>query len=165
MKIEHIDINKTLDDAKKLLEDDKTISPALKSMFGVLILIITLLMNRFNLNSKNSSKPPSDDPNREKKKKKNPLGTKPGGQVGRIGKNLRPVENPDEIAVLSVDKSTLPKGKYHDAGYSARQVINIRISRHVIEYRAQILEDQKWKAICRTVSIQCHAASSIRAGF
>jgi len=145
MKIEHIDINKTLDNARKLLKEDKSVSPALEALIEVLILIITLFMNRFNLNSKNSSKPPSDDPNREKKKKKNPLGTKPGGQVGRIGKNLRPVENPDEIAVLPVDKSTLPKGKYHDAGYSARQVINIRISRHVIEYRAQILEDQNGK--------------------
>ena len=91
MKIEHIDINKTLANARKLLKEDKSVSPALEALIEVLILIITLFMNRFNLNSKNSSKPPSDDPNREKKKKKNPLGTKPGGQVGRIGKNLRPV--------------------------------------------------------------------------
>jgi transposase len=37
----------------------------------VLFLVIKLLMNRFNLNSKNSSKPPSEDPNRKKKSKNN----------------------------------------------------------------------------------------------
>lgn len=141
MKIEHIDVSKTLDNARKLLEEDKNISPALKSMFEILLVIIALLTNRFNLNSRNSSKPPSDDPNREKKSKKNSLGNKPGGQKGHAGKNLRPVENPDEIKNIPLDKSTLPKGKYNDAGYTARQVINILISRHVIEYRAQILED------------------------
>jgi transposase len=142
MKIEHIDVSKTLDSAQKLLEEDKNISPALKAMFEILIVVITLLMNRLNLNSKNSSKPPSDDPNRDKKSKKNSLGKKPGGQKGHIGKNLRPVENPDEIIVIPIDKRSLPKEKYRDTGYDARQVIDIRISRFVTEYRAQILEDQ-----------------------
>ena len=50
-----------------------------------------------------------------------------------IGKNLKHVENPDEITVIPIDKRTLPKGKYHDAGYDARQVIDIRISRFVTE--------------------------------
>jgi transposase len=142
MKIEHIDINKTLEEARSLLANEKNISPAFKAIMEVLFLVITLMMNRFNLNSKNSSKPPSDDPNRDKKSKKNSLGKNPGGQKGHIGKNLQPVENPDEIAVIPIDKQTLPKGKYRDAGYDARQVIDIRISRFVIEYRAQILEDQ-----------------------
>lgn len=88
MKIEHIDINKTLEDARALLSKEKNISPAFKSVIEVLFLVITLLMNRFNLNSKNSSKPPSDDPNRNKKSKKNNAGKKPGGQNGHIGKNF-----------------------------------------------------------------------------
>lgn len=141
MKIENIDVNKTLDNARKLLEEDKNISPALKSMFEILLIIITLLLNRLGLNSRNSSKPPSDDPNREKKSRKNSLGRAPGGQKGHAGQNLKPVENPDEIIFIPCDKKTLPAGKYHDAGYDARQVIQIRISRHVIEYRVQILED------------------------
>jgi len=142
MKIEHIDINKTLEEAHKLLASDKNTSPAIRAIMEVLFIIITLLMNRFNLNSKNSSKPPSDDPNRDKKNKKNESGKKSGGQKGHIGKNLQPVENPDEITVIPIDKRTLPKGRYRDAGYDARQVIDIRISRFVIEYRAQILENQ-----------------------
>jgi transposase len=141
MKIENIDVNKTLNSARTLLTEDKNISPALKAMVEILLVIITLLMNRFNLNSKNSSKPPSSDPNREKENKKKASNKKPGGQNGHVGKNLKPVENPDEITLIPLDKSTLPKGKYHEAGYTARQVIDIRISRHVTEYRAQILED------------------------
>jgi len=142
MKIEHIDINKTLDEAHKLLKNEKNISPAFKAIIKVLFFIITLLMNRFNLNSKNSSKPPSTDPNRKKESKNNLLGKKPGGQKGHVGNNLRPIENPDEIKVIPVDKEILPKGKYYDAGYNARQVIDLLISRHVIEYRAQIVKDQ-----------------------
>ena len=142
MKIEHFDINKTLEEARVLLANEKNISPAFKSVIEVLFLVIQLLMNRFNLNSKNSSKPPSSDPNRDKKGKNNEEGKKPGGQKGRVGKNLQPVENPDEITAISIDKRTLPKGKYRNAGYDARQVIDIRISRFVTEYRAQILEDQ-----------------------
>jgi transposase len=142
MKIEHIDINKTLEDARVLLANEKNISPAFKSIIEVLFLVIKLLMDRFNLNSKNSSKPPSDDPNRNKKSKKNDAEKKPGGQNGHVGKNLQPVESPDEIVDIPMDKRTLPKGKYHDAGYDTRQVIDIRISRYVIEYRAQILEDK-----------------------
>jgi hypothetical protein len=38
-------------------------SAGTKSMFEILILVITLLANRLNLNSTNSSKPPSSDPN------------------------------------------------------------------------------------------------------
>jgi transposase len=141
MKIENIDIEKTLDRARELLESDKNISPALRSIVEILFVIITLFMNRFNLNSKNSSQPPSYDPNRDKKSERNPLGKKPGGQKGRIGKNLKPVKNPDETILIPVDRTSLPKGKYHEEGYIARQVINIRISRHVTEYRAQILVD------------------------
>lgn len=139
MKIENIDVNKTLDSARKLLNEDNSISPALKSIVEVLLVIIALLMNRLNLNSKNSSKPPSSDPNREKKSERNPLGKKPGGQQGHIGSNLKPVENPDEIIFVPVDKKILPKGQYHEEGYISRQIINIRISRFVTEYRAQIL--------------------------
>jgi len=143
MKIENIDVNKTLESTRKLLNEDNSISPALKSIIEVLLVIITLLMNRLNLNSKNSSKPPSCDPNREKKSQSDPLGKKPDGQKGRVGTNLKPVENPDETIDIPVDRKTLLKGRYHQAGYIARQVINIHITRHVTEYRAHILEDKK----------------------
>lgn len=145
MKLENIDVQATLEKAKGLLKKEKKISPALKSIIEILFLIIVLLVNKFNLNSKNSSKPPSFDPNRDKKGKKNACGKKPGGQNGHVGKNLHPVENPDEIKNIVLDKRKLPKGKYQDVGYQARQVIDIRISRFVVEYRAQILENENGK--------------------
>ena len=36
----------------------------------------------------------------------------------------------------------MPLGDYQDVGYESRQVINIKISRNVTEYRAQILENE-----------------------
>ena len=58
-----------------------------------------------------------------------------------MGKNLEPVDNPDTIIPIKLDKRRLPKGNYHDVGFESRQVIDIEISRIVTEYRAQILED------------------------
>ncbi len=43
---------------------------------------------------------------------------------------------------IKIDRRTLPKGQYKDVGYEARQVFDVIVSRHVTEYRAQILEDQ-----------------------
>ena len=142
MQIEHIDINKAVAKARAILAQEKNISMGFKAAMEVLFVIITLLTNRFNLNSKNSSKPPSSDPNREKQSQKNASGKKPGGQPGHNGNNLKQVTDPDEIQFIAVDKASLPEGKYHEVGYDARQVIDIRISRHVIEYRAQILTDK-----------------------
>ena len=143
MQIEHIDINETVAKARAMLAQEKNISMGFKAAIEVLFVIITLLSNRFNLNSKNSSKPPSSDPNREKQSQKNASGKKPGGQPGHNGANLKPVANPDKVQFIAVDKTALPKGKYHENGYDARQVIDIRISRYVVEYRAQILVDKQ----------------------
>jgi transposase len=105
MKIENIDVTKTLDKAKKLLAKEKTISPAFKVVIEVLLLIITLMVERLTKNSSNSSKPPSSDPNRDKNRSKNKNKTtqkKPGGQNGHPGCKLSMVENPDEIVDLGV---------------------------------------------------------------
>jgi transposase len=108
------------------------------------MLIITLLANRLNLNSKNSSKPPSTDPNREKTSKKN-KGNKAGGQKGHAGKTLEKVKTPDQVKVINVDRAGLPPGEYTEVGHEIRQVFDIEISRIVTEYQAQVLEDVKGK--------------------
>ncbi len=113
-------------------------------MFEIMILIITLLANRFNLNSTNSSKPPSSDPNRKKKPiKKN--GNKPGGQKGHVDTTLKKVDDPDKIEVIKVDRSKLPAGQYRHVCFEARQVFDIDISRVVTEYRAEVIEDSNGK--------------------
>jgi transposase len=144
VKADKINITEAVDSTRKLLETDKKISPALRAMIEMLLLIISLLSGTLGLNSQNSSKPPSIDPNR--KKKPRGKGTnKPGGQPGRIGTNLEPVSNPDTIIPIKIDKRCLPKGTYHEVGFESRQVIDIEISRIVTEYRAQILEDAEGK--------------------
>jgi len=140
MKIENIDIEATIKKAQALIREDEQLSAGAKSMLEILILIISLLANRLNLNSTNSSKPPSSDPNR-KNRSKNKTGKKPGGQKGHVGKTLEKVDDPDKIEVINVDRSKLPLARYREVGFDTRQVFDIDISRVVTEYRAQIVED------------------------
>ncbi len=142
MTIENIDIDATLKRVQATIDEDKELTSATKALLEMLVLIITLLANRLNLNSKNSSKPPSTDPNRKKTSKKK-SGKKPGGQEGHIGKTLERVKNPDKVKVINVDRSRLPPGAYKEVGFDIRQVFDIDISRIVTEYQAQILEDKK----------------------
>ena len=144
MKLESINIEEVVTKIKRLLEEEEGLSPALVASIEIMLLVVTLLANRLNLNSKNSSIPPSADPNRKKVKK--PSGKrKPGGQKGHDGTTLRKTDNPDRIKNLKVDRSKLPQGKYKEAGYDFRQVVDLDISRIVTEYRAQILEDENGK--------------------
>jgi transposase len=142
MNINNIDIQATIEKAQAIIREDKQMSAGTKSIVEILILIITLLANRLNLNSTNSSKPPSSDPNREKKPKPK-TGRKKGGQKGHVGVTLQKVDNPDVIEPIKVDRRTLPAGHhFHDVGFESRQVFDIDISRVVTEYRAQVLEDE-----------------------
>lgn len=144
MKIEDIDVDSSINVVKELLEKERDLSPALRSALELLLLVVTLLLNRITLNSKNSSKPPSTDLNRKKHSKKGKSDRKPGGQKGHNGTTLEQVDDPDEVAELKVDRRTLPKGpQYQEVGHEIRQVIDIDISRFVIEYRAQVLEDDQ----------------------
>jgi len=143
MKVENIDIEATIAKAQALVREDKELSAATKSIVEILILIITLLANRLNLNSANSSKPPSSDPNRKKRLKK--TGRKAGGQKGHAGITLKQVDAPDVVKVIKMDRRKLPAGKYRQVGFERRQVFDIDISRIVTEYRAQILEDENGK--------------------
>lgn len=59
---------------------------------------------RLSKNSSNSSKPPGSDglrksPNTSSQRGKS--GKKPGGQIGRVGKTLEQVENPDQVIIHS----------------------------------------------------------------
>ena len=144
MKLDAIDVDSAINSVKELLKKEKDLSPALRSALEVLLVLVALLLNRMTLNSKNSSKPPSTDPNRKKSSKQGQSSRKPGGQKGRNGTTLQPVDDPDEVEVLTIDRRTLPKGpRYREAGHESRQVIDIDIARFVTEYRAQILEDNQ----------------------
>lgn len=144
MKIDSIDVDAAIDNVKQLLNKDAGLSPALKSAMEVLILLVSVLLNRTTLNSKNSSKPPSSDPNRLKQSRKKSEKSS-GAQKGHVGSTLEKIADPDEIEVIKIDKRTLPKGDYTDVGYESRQVFDIVFSRQVTEYQAQVLEDAQGK--------------------
>jgi transposase len=55
MKIENIDVDNIIDRAKASIKEDKNISTTTKTVFELLIMLITILLNRLNLNSSNSS--------------------------------------------------------------------------------------------------------------
>lgn len=141
LKIESIDIEQALDNARQLIEQEKNLSPALRAALEVLLLLVTLLVNRQSLNSRNSSKPPSADSNRQKTRRK-PSGKPSGGQVGHVGKTLQPSEDPDVVEYLAIDRRALPSGHYHSAGIETRQVFDIDIARIITEYQAEVLEDE-----------------------
>lgn len=144
MTVDHINVEASIKQVKNLMAAEEGLSPALKASIEVLLLLISILVNRLGLNSKNSSKPPSSDPNRIKKSRKTGE-RKPGGQPGHKGKTLQQIDDPDEIKIIPVDRNTLPRGQYRAAGHEIRQVIDVDIATVVTEWRAEILEDSSGK--------------------
>jgi transposase len=141
MKLDKISVNETLNKAELVLKEESGLSPAIRAIIEILILLIRAFASRLNINSNNSSIPPSADKNRKRGRLKEKSNKKPGGQNGHEGFRLEKSENPDEIIDIKIDKTTLPKGKYQEVGYEARQVIDFVISKIVTEFRAQVLED------------------------
>jgi len=150
MSRKKIDVNKAIENATIALKNDPNILDSTKNAFNSLLEVAIILKNRLTLNSKNSSKPPSTD-NDSSKKGKGKKGTnknKKGGQNGHPGVTLNPVDNPDEVKTIEYDRRTLPKDTtYTHDGYEARQEFNIRISKFVIEYRAERLVDNTGNVI------------------
>jgi transposase len=132
-----INIQETIEKARKQTANEPNLSPALKATFDLLIgLCLLLAETRLVKNSSNSGIPPPADPNREKASKAEGK-RKPGGQAGHAGTALKPVENPDKTVPLTIDRSRLPPGN------GKRQAIERDIRRVAAEYRAEILENER----------------------
>jgi len=145
MSYKNIDVDELIASVQKSIEEDKEISSGLKSLIGVLIFLVTSLLQTKKTNSKNSSLPPSQDPYR-KTDNNPPSENKRGGQKGRKGVTLEPVENPDEEIFLPLDKDLLPQGhKYTQGTPEKRQVFDLIIQRNVIEYSAEVWIDENGK--------------------
>lgn len=145
MSLNEIDITETLDNARDVLSRDKRLSPQVRTLIQLLVVIVQLLVNKLGLNSRNSSKPPSQDPNRPRGRRTKAGGKKrkPGGQPGHKGAYLKPVDNPDIVETIELDRKKLPPGRYTHVGYEKRQVIDIVVSRKVTEYRAEVLKNER----------------------
>ena len=86
------------------------------------------------------------DPNREKKPKAN-LGKKPGGQVGHPGITLQQSDNLDAKIEIKVNREWLPTGIWKDAGNEKGQVFDLKIVKHITEYRAEIVVNEKGEQV------------------
>lgn len=126
-----IEMDKTLESLKQSLSEEENLSPTLKALIELLMMMVQLLTNRLGLNSQNSSQPPSSDPNRLKSTRK-PSGKKRGGQKGHKGQTLTQVEDPDEIEKIKVERRTLPAGKYKDIGFEKRPIIDIEFVKKIV---------------------------------
>jgi len=145
LTINNINIDETLKNAKRHLAEEKEMPFATKSLMELLLLVISLLVERLNLDSRNSSKPPSQDPNR-KKKSKDKKANNQGGQKGHAGKTLEKVSNPDETIEHLVKECG---GCHNDLqlqqakSYELRQAFEVIIKRHVVEHKAEVKECAK----------------------
>lgn len=146
MKIENINVTKVIAQTRDMLKENKTLPSEFTALVSILLTVLEILLTRLNKNSSNSSIPPSQDPNRIKTRASAQPKRKPGGQPGRVGKTLKPIENPDEIIEVPIDRKTLPPGHtYTNVGFTKRQVIEFHLSRHVKEYRLEIVKNEKGK--------------------
>ena len=85
--------------------------------------------------------PPYWEPNfraKERQKSRHLL----GGQVGHKGVTLQPVGKLDQVNPTAMKPKDVPPD-YRNVGYGARQVFDIILKRHVIEYRADVYEEDK----------------------
>jgi len=145
MSSDKTSVNKAIENIEKLLGKERNISAPLKAAIKLIIVLIKILSDRINLNSSNSSKSPSTDQKRKRGSKTKKSSKKQGGQSGHAGVRLKKIDNPDKIIKIKLDKRTLPRGEYQEVGFETRQEFDINISRVVIEYQAQILEDETGK--------------------
>ena len=115
MTVGKINISDTLKSVESTLREDKSISPQVRVMMELLVVVINLLLGKLGLNSKNSSTPPSKDPKRQRGSKRKAKGEKrrPGGQKGQLilrcrGRDL----DGDQEMILARDKT----GHFSDRG-------------------------------------------------
>lgn len=151
MTLSEIDISAALREAKALSGGDKTVPASVRAVLSLLVMIVELLLQRLNVNSRTSSVAASQDPHRPRGRKVAGVRRKrkPGGQPGHKGETIERIAHPDAVEYLDIDRRTLPKGhEYTRLEDEVRQVIDILITRKVTEYRAEALEDERGKQYC-----------------
>ena len=151
MKIDGLSVIETIESVEQSMPQ-QNLSEDFKSKVENLILLARIMKDRLTTNSTNSSKPPSKDDLKDKEPKggedttegnNKPKPTrKAGGQKGHTGSQLNLLENPDEIIYIPYNETKYFTGDYSFDGYQVRQVFDLKISRHVTEYRAEIITDQ-----------------------
>ncbi|MGH8557804.1 MAG: hypothetical protein ACRESZ_10160 [Methylococcales bacterium] len=122
LKMEGIEVDSAIDSVKRLLEEERELSPALKSALEALPVLGAALLNRLTLNSRNSRQPPSTDPNRRKSGQRGPGDHRPGvAGRGAMGSHGGAGGRSRRSRGITVDHRSLPKGREsREAGYETR---------------------------------------------
>jgi len=149
--IRSIEVTKAITNAEQLLNSKKKeerLTVFARATIVALLEAVTILSNRLNLDSSNSSLPSSKDPLHRNPAKKKETETeskgerrKPGAQPGHPGTTLKKVTNPDVVETIHIDRRTIPKGSYETIKFETRQVFDINISMVVTEYQAEVVVD------------------------
>lgn len=147
MTLKDINPQKVIESVRQQMAADSNLSPGLAAAIDLLIMLCVLLLERLpKKNSQNSSLPPSQDPNRPRKSlAKNKR--KAGAQPGHTGATLKAVDEPDRIEFIEVKRENLPKGIWKKYGYESRQVFDIIFDIEVVEYRAEIVMNEKGQKV------------------
>jgi transposase len=133
-----------IDKCRRALCSEQNCSATLKQAVEELIALALNLSTIIGANSSNSSKPPSTDPIPKRSLTKiKDRKRKPGGQNGHKGCCLKPFETPTEIKPIKIDPEKLPPGNYTSDGFESRQVIEIQTNINIIEYRAEVLVNER----------------------
>jgi len=114
---------------------------ALQEQVQALSKRVTELEDRFNKNSRNSSKPPSSEGRVTPKSLRKNTGRKPGGHPGHQGHTLMPVERPPYIIPLPVTSCSCCADLTHERAidHECRQVFELpQPKREVTEFQAEI---------------------------
>ena len=132
---------------KRISTQEKRISTQAKRIatqaqqIAMLMTQIETLHHRLGLNSSNSSLPPSSDGYSKPAPKSLRVSTKPfGGQKGHQGKTLHQVNKPDEVIQLPISSCLACQEDLRSQTSQApmkRQVFEIKMHRHVVEYQAE----------------------------
>ena len=139
MKAAELDVEATIAHARKTLDANPSLSPEIRAVLEMLMLVVQVMFRRLSLTSRNSGKPPSTDQKGKAKSRSLRTGLRPGGQPGHPGATLQPVPEPDEITDLRPTSCAgCAKGlsKRGSGGFEARQVFDVKLAVVATEYRA-----------------------------
>jgi transposase len=101
--VEGLVIQQTIDNICDQLDQNEFASSAMRASIEVLFLVVSLLLNRSNLNNRNSSMPPTADPNRMKPSRKKAIIRLVNSPVIATARCI-PMADPDFIEVRSIDR-------------------------------------------------------------
>ena len=143
MKVDTKTIEQSIANVSHLLRTESSLPAVLVKAVEQLLLHSRYLVAAVSCGHSNSShNPPSGDPDRKKGRgveDKDKSRKKPGGQKGRKGVTLEQTDSPDEIVILSVPEELLPSDQtWTLQGHEKRQVFDVSISIHTVEYRGEI---------------------------